>query len=68
MVRLTNEQARVELARIRRDGAGEGPPDIIKANALRMQRDLDRAKTDAYDPTERFDSKAYARQVKGCRS
>lgn len=67
MARLTSEQVRVELARLKSDGAGGPPdsdPDMIKANALRMQRDLDRAKADIYDPSEKFDGRAHARQVK----
>jgi hypothetical protein len=47
--------------------AGCGCPDcadkVVKANAIKMQRDLDAAK--AYNPDAPFDSKAYARKVKG---
>ncbi|RWE86948.1 hypothetical protein [Mesorhizobium sp.] len=65
MARLTPEEAHAEMARIVKSGV-KAPytADMIKANALKMQRDLDRATAADYDPTAKFDAKSYAKRVK----
>lgn len=70
MARITDEEARAEMIRLRREGAGSRPDPVLNASmdaiksALQMKTDLARAKAASATGDSAFDearAKAYAK-------